>query len=110
MALVAIDGITLEIPPDLIDMGLEELNPQVWVMDVAELSRSFRGKVCFRADLDRQHVLCRGTTFEVVEHVWQTYKAFGLPSGGYIGYGQVGPDVPAENAEAMLHTFYQLKL
>jgi uroporphyrinogen-III decarboxylase len=103
------DGVTRDILPDLIEIGFNELNPQVWIMDVDELSRKFKGKVCIRADLDRQFVLREGTPEEVTEHVRKTHAAFGLPSGGYIGYGQIGPDTPIENAETMLRTFYELK-
>ena len=103
-----IDGVVTDIIPDLIEIGFDELNPQVWVMDVPELSRRFRGKVCFRADLDRQFVLRAGTPEDVSRHIRRTYQAFGLPSGGYIGYGQVGPDVPLTNVEAMLITFATL--
>lgn len=78
-------------------------------MDIEELSRRYRGEVCFRADLDRQHELRSGTPERVAEHVHQTCCAFALPSGGYIGYGQVGPDTPIENVEAMLRTFYELR-
>jgi len=102
------DGVTLDILPDLMEIGFDELNPQVWTMDIDELSRLLRGKVCVRADLDRQFVLCDGTPEEVAEHVRTTYAAFGLPSGGFIGYGQVGPDTPIENVEAMLRTFGEL--
>ena len=102
------DGVTLEIIPDLIEIGFDELNPQVWIMDLSELSRRFSGKVCFRADLDRQHVLPHGTPDDVVEHVRLTYAAFGSSEGGYVAYGQIGPDVPLANAEAMLRTFSTL--
>jgi uroporphyrinogen-III decarboxylase len=102
------DGVTRDIIADLIEIGFDELNPQVWIMDVDELGRSFRGKVCFRPDLDRQFVLRSGTPAEVIEHVHRTYEAFGHPSGGFICYGQVGPDTPIENVEAMLRTFFEL--
>ena len=102
------DGDTRAIIPDLIEIGFDELNPQVWVMDIEELGREFGGKVCFRADLDRQGVLPRGSATDVETHVRQTYEAFGRPEGGYIGYGQIGPDVPLANAEAMLRTFSTL--
>ena len=102
------DGDTRAIIPDLIEIGFDELNPQVWVMDIEELGREFGGKVCFRADLDRQGVLPRGSATDVETHVRQTYEAFGRPDGGYIGYGQIGPDVPLANAEAMLRTFSTL--
>lgn len=99
------DGYIMSIIPDLIEMGWDEINPQVWVMDVRKLGQQFAGRVCFRADLDRQRILPWGTPAEVVEHVRQTYAAFGHPDGGYIGYGQIGPDVPLANVEAMLRTF-----
>ena len=102
------DGNTHTIIPDLIEIGFDELNPQVWVMDLEELGRDFGGAVCFRADLDRQWVLPRGSVADVEAHVRQTYEAFGRPNGGYISYGQIGPDVPLANAEAMLRTFTTL--
>ena len=103
------DGVTRDIIPDLIEIGFDELNPQVWIMNVDELGRSFRGKVCFRPDLDRQFVLRSGTPAEVAKHVRKTHDAFGLPSGGFVCYGQVGPDTPIENAEAMLRAFFELR-
>ena len=54
-------------------------------------------------------MLLTGTPEDVTDHVRKTYAAFGLATGGYIGYGQVGPDTPIENAEAMLRTFYDLR-
>ena len=104
------DGSTLAIIPDLVEIEFDELNPQVWVMDIQELSRQFAGKVCFRADLDRQQVLPHGTPIDVAEHVRVTHAAFGSAKGGYIGYGQIGPDVPLVNAEAMLRTLTTLHL
>lgn len=104
------DGNTLIIIPDLIEIGFDELNPQVWVTDIRELSRQFAGKVCFRADFDRQHVLPHGSPNEVAEHVRATHAAFSSAEGGYIGYGQIGPDVRLVNAEAMLRTLATLHL
>jgi hypothetical protein len=102
------DGQVRSIIPDLIEIGWDEINLQVWTMDVKELGREFNGKICFRADLDRQYVLPFGTVNEVEEHVRQTYAALGSRRGGYIGYGQVGPDVPLRNAEAMLSALSSL--
>jgi uroporphyrinogen decarboxylase len=98
------DGVTQSILGDLIEIGLDEVNPQVTIMDVEDLGRRFGGRVCFRADLDRQAILPSGTPEEVEAHVRRMFNAFGQHNGGYIGYGQVGPDVPLANAEAMLRT------
>lgn len=103
------DGVIREIVPDLIEIGLDEVNPQVFCMDVEELGREFGGKICFRADLDRQYVLPWGTPAEVEAQVRRAFETFGRYDGGWVGYGQIGTDVPLANAEAMLATFFKLR-
>ncbi len=103
------DGVTRAIMEDLIEIGFDELNPQMSCMDIEEVGRAFGGRVCFRADMDRQLTLPFGTPAEVEAYVMRLYNAFGRSNGGYIGYGQVGTDVPLENAEAMLATFSRLR-
>lgn len=99
------DGVTHEIFEDLIEIGFDELNPQMSCMDIEDLGRRFGGRVCFRADMDRQQTLPFGTPAEVTAYVERLYRAFGSPAGGYVGYGQVGTDVPLANAVAMLTAF-----
>jgi hypothetical protein len=94
---------------DLIEIGFDELNPQMSCMDIEDLGRRFGGRVCFRADMDRQYTLPFGTPAEVEAYVQRMYEAFGKRNGGYIGYGQVGTDVPLANAEAMLGAFFRLR-
>jgi hypothetical protein len=72
------------------------------------VGRRFGGRVCFRADMDRQYVLPFGAPADVTALVGRLYTAFGRKSGGYIGYGQVNTDVPLANAEAMLIAFSRL--
>ncbi|MHB1134700.1 MAG: uroporphyrinogen decarboxylase family protein [Chloroflexota bacterium] len=96
------DGATDAIIDDLIEIGFDEINPQMSCMDIEELGRRFGGKICVRADMDRQYTLPRGTTAEVEAYVQRMFDAFGRNGGGYIGYGQVGTDVPLANVEAML--------
>ncbi len=103
------DGVTHEIMEDLIEIGFAELNPQMSCMNIEEVGRRFGGRVCFRADMDRQHILPFGTPAEVAAYVRRLYRAFGRPGGGYIGYGQVGTDVPLANADAMLTAFSELR-
>jgi hypothetical protein len=99
------DGVTDAIMDDLIEIGFDELNPQMSCMDVASVGRRFGGRVCFRADMDRQYVLPFGTPADVSALVEQLATAFGSSRGGYVGYGQINTDVPIENAEAMLVAF-----
>ena len=103
------DGVTDAIMEDLIEIGFDELNPQMSCMDIEDVGRRFGGRVCFRADMDRQYTLPFGTPAEVEAYVQRMYEAFGKRNGGYIGYGQVGTDVPLANAEAMLGAFFRLR-
>ena len=52
-----------------------------------------RGRVAFRTDIDRQHVMPFGTPAEVKEEVQRTFNACGTPAGGIIACGEIGPDV-----------------
>jgi uroporphyrinogen-III decarboxylase len=101
------DGYTFDILSDLIEIGFDTLNPQVWCMDAARVGELYAGRVCFRGELDRQKILPFGTPAEVVQHVKQARAFFHTSAGGYIFYGQLGPDVPLANAEAMLKAFYE---
>jgi len=103
------DGYTRDIIPDLVEIGWDELNPQVHLMDVEELGRLYGGKVCFRADIDRQWTLPHGTPDDVRAFIRRLFDAFGGFDGGYAGAGQAAADVPLANIEAMLQTFHTLR-
>jgi len=101
------DGYVIDIIPDLIEVGVDVLNVQLPAMGMETLSKQFRGLVCFRSDLDRQHTLPRGTTGEVREHVKNVIRSFATSDGGLIGGADVGIDVPLENVETIYKTFYE---
>ncbi|MHB1135011.1 MAG: uroporphyrinogen decarboxylase family protein [Chloroflexota bacterium] len=102
------DGHIAAIVPDLIELGFDEINPQVSCMDLGELRGLCRDKICVRADVDRQYFLAYGTPAEMRGHVRQLYDTFASPRGGYIGYGEAAPETPLANVEAMLASFYEL--
>ncbi|MHB1417599.1 MAG: uroporphyrinogen decarboxylase family protein [Chloroflexota bacterium] len=103
------DGVTSEIFDDLIEIGFDELNPQMSCMDVAALGERWGGEVCFRADMDRQYTLPYGTPEEAEAYVQRMFDAFGRFCGGYIGYGEMNSDIPLANLEAMLAAFTRLR-
>ena len=102
------DGSITEIIPDLVEIGVDVLNVQLPVMDLQELSRALKGKVCIRGGLDRQRILPQGTGGDVRRHVREVYAAFGSAEGGWIGNGEIGPDVRLENARAMYEEIAKL--
>jgi len=103
------DGVISEILPDLVEIGWDELNPQVHLLDIEELGRRYGGKVCFRADIDRQWTLPKGEPEDVRALVERLFDAFGRCRGGYVGWGEMGSDVPLANGEAMLETLFSLR-
>jgi len=99
------DGYILDIMPDFVEIGVDALNIQVKLMGVERLSEEFGGKLCILADIDRQDILPFGTVRDVEEHVKQIIGAFSSFDGGLVSWGEIAPDVPLPNAEAMLKTF-----
>jgi hypothetical protein len=101
------DGMIKPIIGDLIEIGADVLNLQLPTMNIFQLGQEFGGKACFLGGLDRQKILPFGRPDDVRKHALEIIEVFGRYNGGYIGEGEVGPDVPLENVEAMLETFYK---
>lgn len=99
------DGFTWEIMPDLIEIGVDVLNAQHTCMGLEKVGKEFGGKVAFRSDLDRQHILPHGTRQQIRDHVKEVVECLGSYGGGLIGHGEIAPDVPLENIRAMLEAW-----
>ena len=101
------DGVVNEILPDLVEIGVNVINCQVRLVGYDWIAGNLRGKVAFRTDIDRQHVLPFGSPAEVQEEVQRTFEACGTTEGGIIACGEIGPDVPLENIRAMYAAFHE---
>lgn len=99
------DGWTYEILDDLVEIGVDVLNPQHVIMGSDRVAERIAGRICLRSDLDRQHIIPRGTPNEVVAHVKEIIELFGNYNGGLILHGEVGPEVPFENIQALYYAF-----
>ena len=98
-------GSVLKMLPDLVEAGVEILNPvQVSAkgMDTAILKRDFGNQLTFWGAVDTQSVLPHGTTEDVKAEVRKRIQDLG-PGGGYVvaPVHNVQADVPAENVIAM---------
>ena len=99
------DGWTLEILEDLVEIGVQILNPQHAIMGDQRVAERIAGRVCLRTDIDRQHLIPRGTPEEITASVKALIALFGIFDGGLILHGEVGPDVPLENIRALYEAF-----
>jgi hypothetical protein len=99
------DGRINEIFGDLIEIGVDVINSQTTVVGLDWVAANLRGKIAFRTDIDRQHVLPFGSPAEVDEEVHRVFEACGTSQGGVIACGEIGPDVPLANIRAMYEAF-----
>lgn len=104
------DGAIRPIIPDLIEMGIDVLNPVQWRckgMDRAELKHDFGARVVFHGAVDNQQTLAFGTVDDVVEEVRYNLAVLNK-GGGYIlaPCHNIQAVSPPENIVAMYDTCY----
>ena len=101
------DGMILEILPDLIEIGLDVINPQLSCLNLDALRSITDHRICVYTDMDRQFILPRGTPAQVREHVRDAHSCLASPDGGLIWGAGIYEDVPFENIEALLEAFVE---
>ncbi len=99
------DGHIFDIIPDLIEIGVDALNSQLFCMDIEEIGRRFRGRITFWGEIDRQQVLPFGTPADVTAAVRRVRAALDDGRGGVIAQCEWGNDVPAENVAAVFEAW-----
>ncbi len=99
------DGDIRQIIPDLMEIGLDVLNPiQPASMDPAELKRLYGDKLCFWGSIDEQHTLPFGTPEDVAAEVRLRLETIGAGGGLIIGpTHHVQLDTSLENFMAMVN-------
>jgi uroporphyrinogen decarboxylase len=102
------DGCIQEVYADLVEVGVDALNSQLFCMDLPELARIAKGKLTFWGEIDRQHVLpgddpgaARAAVRQVVEHLYR-------PDGGVIAQFELGPGARIENGDAIFQAWDEM--
>jgi uroporphyrinogen decarboxylase len=95
------DGYIGDIYPDLIEIGVDVVNSQLFCMDMEELEKTAKGKITFWGEIDRQHILPskdpqdgRDAVRKVAQHLYD-------PSGGIIAQCEVGAGTNPDTAFAV---------
>ncbi len=97
-------GNITEIIPDLVEMGVDVLNPvQPEAMDISVLKQTYNKNLTFWGGIGTQHVLLRSTPDEVKKEARRIRNMMAV-NGGYIfsPSQSVQADVPVENVFALL--------
>jgi len=98
------DGWFYGIIPELIEVGVDVLNPiQTRSMDPVALKRDFGDRLCFWGSIDEQHTLPFGTPDDVRAEVRTRLATLGKGGGLILAPSQhVQLDTPVENLLAMV--------
>jgi len=99
------DGYTQDVFGDLVEVGIDAVNSQLFRMDIEELGRRYRGKTTFWGEIDRQHILPFGTTEEVHNAVMRVRNALDVGNGGVIAQCEWGKNNPTENIEEVFRSW-----
>ncbi len=104
------DGNIASIFPDLIEVGVDAVNAQVFCMDLEALAARHRGQITLWGEIDRQRVLPFGTPDDVraaVRRVRRAFEIAGGGSGGLIAQCEWGKGVPIENVIAVFDAWQE---
>lgn len=104
------DGAVRRIIPDLLEIGMDILNPVQWRcrgMEREGLKRDFGDRLIFHGAMDNQQTMPFGSPDEVRREVADNYRILGA-GGGYIlaPCHNLQPITPLENILAMYETGY----
>ena len=104
------DGYILKIIPDLIELGLDILNPlQPFIFDVYQIKEQFGDQLTLYGGIDLDQVVTFGTPDEVKQEIREKARRLGR-GGGYIlqSCHTMLDDVPMENVAAYIESCHQL--
>ena len=105
------DGHIAAIYPDLVEIGVDAVNSQLFCMDIETLAAQHRGHITLWGEIDRQRVLPFGTAEEVRAAVRRVRRAFEIGAdgsgGGLIAQCEWGKRVPARNISAVFEAWLE---
>jgi len=107
------DGAISKIIPDLIEIGVDILNPIQPVVkgleDTRALKENFGDQICFHGGIDVQQVLPNATPDEIRKEVKTRIRDLGT-NGGYIiaPCHNINVDIPVENTVAVFQAAHEL--
>lgn len=108
------DGNIMRIIPELIDLGIDILNPIQWRAEGMEretLKNKFGNQLVFHGGVDNQHTLPFGTVEDVENEVLDNLRILGAEGTGYIlaPCHNIQPGTPVENIVAIYETGFNAR-
>ncbi len=104
------DGHISEIYEDLIEVGVDAINSQLFCMNFEELKKRARGKITFWGEIDRQHVLPASNPQVGRDAVRTVAKHLYDPAGGVIAQFEFGAGANPETALAIFDEWEKIEV
>jgi len=101
------DGFILPILEDLVELGFDAVNCQVFCMGVETLGERFAARITFWGELDRQQLLPHGSR-EDIERAARMMHRHLHRAGGLIAQCEFGPAARPENVRRFFEVFEEL--
>lgn len=95
------DGYIMELIDDLLEAGLDMVNPQDLCNGIDNLARQVKGRVCIKLDVDRQTIVPFGTPHDIHDLIEEEVRKLGSPQGGLEMVCGIYPPTPPENVDAV---------
>jgi hypothetical protein len=103
------DGHISEIYEDLIEIGVDAVNSQLFCMNMEDLQQRAKGKITFWGEIDRQHVLPNPNPEVGREAVRKVARYLYDPSGGIIAQFEFGAGANPETAQVIFDEWDQIQ-
>ena len=97
------DGHIASIYPDLVELGVDAVNSQLFCMGIEALA-PFAGKITFWGEMDRQRLLTNGSVGEIDQAVREVHGAL-WRRGGCIAQCEFGPGARPENVRRVFEAW-----
>ena len=109
LAFMHSDGYIEEIIPDLIEVGVDALNAQLFVMNLDHVRDMAKGKITFWGEIDRQRVLPSPDPQEAFRAVQQVAERLYDPAGGLIAQFEFGAGAHPATALAVFQAWEEFE-
>ncbi|MCP4177708.1 MAG: methyltransferase [bacterium] len=96
------DGNITRIYNELIEVGVDAVNSQIFCMNMEEVAETAKGKITFWGEIDRQHVVSAKDTQAGRNAVRKVAKNLYDPKGGIIAQFELGPGANPEMPFAIM--------
>jgi uroporphyrinogen decarboxylase len=101
------DGFIADILPDLVEIELDAINSQLFIMDIEAIGKQFAGKITFWGEIDRQHILPSENKQLTIQAVKRVKEAL-WKDGGCIAQCEFGAGAQPFNVREVFKTWDSL--